>query len=398
MKKFILIPLVISVAFNLTACSRSDSDSKALDPHQKTYEGDVFQKAQEIYQEMNSESFYECDSNQISTILKLAKTIEDKREKIIELNKKRISDLDSNIRQYKIGPHEFYDPTSTEEFEDKWYEERHSWKDVNEIYEKIAADSESDQWVSLNGYVRSLIVEDSRRIEGSFHHNIQRQLKTTVLNTYNIIKKCHDDSTCTLPAFTEETLSWLNSDVYYKLIYKRLQSDAIEFNKKRKWINWLRGRLDSSIKRFYLFEKNGSITVDSNKVILPLNLDIFAVGINQIKQLIEDSWSKFGISIQVAPTSNADEIFRISISNMPNERVFVSFEEKLVQLYSPTRSRTLIHEMGHVLGLSERYYTWFNPDTCEYIYEANDADIMSTSTTGKVLPSHIEEIKKAYLN
>ena len=395
MKSLILISLVIPLL--LTACSPS-SDSKVQEPQKKSYEGDIFEKAQQIYKEENSDSFYDCDKNLISKIFKITQALEDKREKIIELNKKNLSTLDaSKIRRYKIGPHDFHDFIQNEEPKDEWIQDPYGWEKANTVYERIANDSENKDWVFLNGYVRSLIVDDQSRIENMEHHNVQRLLKTTILDTYEVIKKCDENESCTLPLFTDTSLSWLLSDITYKYIYNGLLNST-DYSLKRKRIKWLKTGVEIAVRGRFGFEKNESITIVNNKITLPLNLDIFTDGIKQVKDLIETSWSKFNISIQVVPTSNIDQVFRILISNTPQERAFVSYKKKYMQLYSPTSSGTLLHETGHILGIKDRYYTWFKSSTCEYVNEFNNADIMSNGNTGKVLPSHIEEIKKAYLN
>lgn len=67
-----------------------------------------------------------------------------------------------------------------------------------------------------------------------------------------------------------------------------------------------------------------------------------------------------------------------------------------MQLFNFSRLKTAIHEFGHVIGLTDEYYTSWDTTKCSYVDEYNGGNLMSDSFTGKVLPEHWQLIKKTY--
>ena len=78
------------------------------------------------------------------------------------------------------------------------------------------------------------------------------------------------------------------------------------------------------------------------------------------------------------------DLFHILFTLEPNNRSFVNFNLKEINLFPFTAVRTVAHEYGHVLGFDDHYYTVWNSEKCEYHAQYNEEDIMSDSETGDV--------------
>ena len=52
--------------------------------------------------------------------------------------------------------------------------------------------------------------------------------------------------------------------------------------------------------------------------------------------------------------------------------------------------------LGHVLGLPDRYFTTWNNETCTYTVEQNTGDLMSSSVKGVVTKDSIEKLQTSY--
>jgi hypothetical protein len=60
------------------------------------------------------------------------------------------------------------------------------------------------------------------------------------------------------------------------------------------------------------------------------------------------------------------------------------------------QARALAHEIGHVLGFRDNYFTVWRNDICGYEYQSREDDLMSNSDKGLVLPEHWEELARHY--
>ena len=89
-------------------------------------------------------------------------------------------------------------------------------------------------------------------------------------------------------------------------------------------------------------------------------------------------------------------LFRFILEPEAGGRAYVSRIDSLVHLFPRGTSDTFQHEMGHVLGFKDNYYTVWAPGACSYREEGNEADIMSNGGTGRVLDTHWEQLDRQY--
>jgi hypothetical protein len=74
----------------------------------------------------------------------------------------------------------------------------------------------------------------------------------------------------------------------------------------------------------------------------------------------------------------------------------VSWSARTVTLEPDVTEKSIAHEIGHVLGFSDRYYTTYDAMTCRYSTVKDDADIMSQSSTGEVTDAEWAVLKAKY--
>lgn len=80
----------------------------------------------------------------------------------------------------------------------------------------------------------------------------------------------------------------------------------------------------------------------------------------------------------------------------PNKVSYVDPQKAEMHLKGSFRVATFAHEMGHVLGLPDEYYTVWDADKCEYQVWSQKGNLMSNSFGGRVLPHHIERLREIY--
>lgn len=384
MSKIILLSLVFAF---LTSCNSGGSGGNSPEPGRKLFQGDLDKKASEIYGPDNEWYFYDCDKNQRRMVLEISAAVEANRANILALQKQLLSQ-NTEAQIVKMNGYEFVDQ-KPKEYPDQWEEDRYSWSSLYFIYERIKNDPLNITWMYLNADARSLILEDDDRISAASHPGFRRGEKERILRVHEILKSCFNSESCTSISLDATDEQWLREGIYHSYILDRMSSsDSLE--SKRKRIGFLFRDIGYGARR-HGFNLNNSIKVENGTLVVPLNLEVLGNDAHLFTERLEKTWGTLGLSLKVV---NSTEGFTVKISDTPGERAYVSSGERLMQLFSPTKLATVDHEFGHILGLMDTYYTSFDQKTCEYVDEYNRGDIMSMR--GKVLPAHIEQIKKAY--
>ncbi len=385
MKIFFLTAMLM---VGLSSCGSNDGGRS--EPARPQFQGDLVEKANSLYSAKNEAWFYTCDFSQKDKVFLLAAAVEANRENIVKIKAELIS-KSPNVKVITLNGFDFIDLVIKTVQPDVWQKSTYSWAAVYAQYLEIKNDPMSPFWLEINAQVRSLILEDSFRIESLSHPSVRRQSENEILSAFAEIEKCYLDSSCISLNFSPNALSWLKEGPAHRRILSRMNlNDTVE--NKRADIGFLFADIGWAARRFRVV-KNSSVKVDGNTLVVPLDVSILAADSENFIKTIEAAWSGLGLTVKVV---NSWDGYTVKIDSTPGERAFVSYDRKLMQLYSPARLTTVNHEFGHVLGLPDTYYTSFNEINCEYIDESNDADIMSTSSTGSVLPSHVQKLKDTY--
>jgi hypothetical protein len=114
-------------------------------------------------------------------------------------------------------------------------------------------------------------------------------------------------------------------------------------------------------------------------------------------RLMTEGWSDETRRVELDwEDSPATELFKFILETIPGGRPYVLRSDHTIHLYPLFTSDTFQHELGHVLGFQDNYFTVWSDASCSYREEYNSADIMSNSSTGRVLESHWQALDTAY--
>lgn len=372
------------------ACTPSSNTPSSNDSIKPIFTGDLEKKALEIYNDPQG-VFYTCDLRLKSTAIEISRILESQRANIQELIVSKINpDVFETV---KINEYPFLKAKAESPSENQWKEYAEGWDDAKQMYESLKHDLKNPRWINLNALARSLIVEDESRIMYAQHPGLRRELELMITETVEKLIQCLDISTCVDPMLTEAQLAWAKKSPYFNDLDSWIKDDQETFENRRKYLNSMYRLIGGSARRFNIV-KNPLILKDGQTLIVPMDLSVFGNEMEIFSSYIEKTWSHYGLIIKII--NQPIDSFKVQISNNPGERAYVSRSQKLMQLYSPTRLTTAAHEFGHVLGLRDDYFTSFDTETCKYHDQYNLGDIMSNSSTGKVLPEHIQKIKQLY--
>lgn len=130
------------------------------------------------------------------------------------------------------------------------------------------------------------------------------------------------------------------------------------------------------------------------EITVRLNPGEFRGAEKQLTALFEREWSRDGYRLRVR-FENAPGLYVLR-ANQRSARSFVNHRQKVLVLANYTFTRTAAHELGHILGFDDHYYSVWHGKNCYYTQESFLDDLMSNSERGRVTAEHWQLLERAY--
>ena len=286
---------------------------------------------------------------------------------------------------YLVGDSEIIQNTPAE-----WDQLETSWIATREKLDKNQNLSDQDRFSLMNHTVQSLLMNDTFRSFHEINMGINHDTVGLLTDIQAAITSCVRDSSCSFPLFSEILQKAISKIPLYSKLLKEIDLATNEKD-KREVILKFQDRLRQDIHR-YLYRGNAPVIklTEDQKTILKLALNPGSLKEGESKILeksIEELWKNANTFLQVAWTTSdaGSNLFKVLFHlNEPGKRANTDPGDHSVNLYPGTRVRSVAHEVGHVLGFPDHYYTVWNEEKCSYTQYSITTDLMSDSQRGKV--------------
>ena len=282
-----------------------------------------------------------------------------------------------------------------------WKESNDSWGAIQIEYERIKGISKTnDDWANLAIDVSSILTDDKKRTNGANVY-LKRDSYPHIKALLSLVEECTIHTDCNQLTINDPALQeFTQSQPFYKDLPNMLL--ASQGNRKEytallfKWRELLVFDAEDSG-----FTKNKSVKRKSQST-FELTFDGAAFpgdALTLIQSYVESTWHSSAYQVKliwntVAPAPA--DLFKFILHQDGGSRSFVRYGKKEVHLYSTVKNTSIAHEFGHVLGLDDHYYTFWNPSECTYTTQSLATDIMSMSRTGSVTEDDWKELDSAY--
>lgn len=389
-----LLGLTVVGALLLVGCDKGGSDRTAGERGAK-YEGELTPLMTSILAAPQPDG---CYIELKDKMLEVTRALDARRDELKAFTDKVIREQ-TTYPVEQLGPVTLIDNRSVfydgqkDAMKDNWVAEPFSWRDIVQEYEKVKNEPVNQGWRFVESYARSVIGDDEGRILGGWSYDIERVDGDMLVSLEKKLDACFETFCRDLTLLPEEQL-WIDSRP----------------SMKRDWDNWrtaggsakadafiaFRARTKENANTYH-FRKNASVTVENDTLIVPVDGSLFAPAVqDRLGVLFREAWDRPDLRMQLRWVGRtAYEIYRFVVEATTGGRAFVSHSKKEIHLFTYTRLATYRHEMGHVIGLPDEYYTTWQAGACEYYQNANEARIMSANT-GIVTPDNVARIRATY--
>lgn len=112
-----------------------------------------------------------------------------------------------------------------------------------------------------------------------------------------------------------------------------------------------------------------------------------------LRRLLEEEWQGDGWRGRIDWSNKAAYSM---LAHTSSSRSLVNHRTRTMEIANLSWTKTVAHELGHVLGFDDHYYNVWNARNCYYSQESRLGDIMSNSEKGKLTKRHWEILDQAY--
>lgn len=302
------------------------------------------------------------------------------------LDYKTKNSIGDNYKAVPFGPTFVQERVTAPNPEDGWAEEVTPFSYYSDLYQKAKASGAMKDWSELNDQFRGWLLDEEGRIVKGYNYQLGREHVEPARQLWREIRDCDAKPDCTVPTLSEASRIFVESQFRYKEELAKVGAAASREKAReelKNFFDYVTGDV-----RYWDFKPNPAIRLTGESTwSLAVDPGPFANAGDQYKRYFHELWQADGGKV-ILELSQGTGLFRSVLGDEVGGRSKVNLDKKEIILMPGLRARTLAHELGHVIGFPDNYFSVFNPADCSYRDQSRPSDLMSSSATGQVLPEH----------
>jgi hypothetical protein len=284
----------------------------------------------------------------------------------------------------------------------EWVEITKSWQDLYQRFQAVRDRPTDRRWLKLLRDTSSIETDDARRLAGIGTFNLDELSGAYLPDLVRAADACLHRSSCTKPEVSHEAWVWVVSIPGYAEDAAILDGDAGTLRKQRA-LGTLRKVFLADLQSL-VFHPNRHVSREGDVLWIQGDAGDFAGAERDIDEIVRRVWAGEHLSVRIRWASSvlartfAGLHFRFSpVVNQRAHTEYAIGEENFEIIITSGMTVTAIgHELGHVLGFPDAYFTLWDPRKCEYRVRQHVGDIMSSKFGGVATAAEWEALEQAY--
>lgn len=386
--------LLLSSLLLFSGCSRSTPSSLSTTKQNdqithRTLNGALLDVVKGL---ADGHGFTACDRSQQNAKLELAADLDHLAPKL-----QAMATLDDdNMPVIKVGPTILLDDRESAEKSyresltavgDGWVEDPFNWDELFALHRELKGHPENPDWTKLNRLTRGWLLDDEERIKEEDSKAIGRKEVMAIARALPLLDACMAVESCVDVDLENDVVATLSGDDYFLKTWSTLKHPQEGSAAPRFLVMGLRGWARDLNAMFVANPSRGAARrVSGDTIEIWLDPGPFEKSEEPLRQVIEQYWRSAKLSVKVRWARQAEhpEAYVFRLEDQIEARPYVIYQDKTITLHPLNRLASVAHEIGHVLGFPDYYYTVWDPAKCQYRIQYNVLDLMSESASGVV--------------
>lgn len=298
-------------------------------------------------------------------------------------------------RVVRIGPYTFIE-SEPAVVTPGWRQSTRGWTELIARFERLRRGSSLQDWVELDRDVRAILVDDANRLIYFVHPRLDRFSPDKLRALAGRLDVCANSATCIQPQVTSEDIAYIEQGLWHRFHWNAMQRESSAPAERRDAFLQLRSWVVRDLN-IVSFRPNPRVRRTRRGLDLPLDLGQMRGHERRFSDLVLKFWGLPGTLVNLRGARQAEnaDVYEVFVHRESGGRPFVDHAKKTVHLFGQPTDRVTAHEIGHVLGFPDTYYSSWDAKSCRYQMEWNPEDLMS-ATSGSVDTSHWHEMLAHY--
>ncbi len=278
-----------------------------------------------------------------------------------------------------------------------WNTTTDSWEMLKKEMEAMKPTEQNLSLVSSRWL--SLLTDDEQRLIYKKNYSIGHEQIEFLKSLISAVKSCYENKDCVEINLDDAIKTQAMAIPLYRDLFQSIEAASDQESKRAAVKKFAERAYWDEFQFTYRSVTPILATTGTNQTQFTLGLSPGALTQEEQKIFADAaiaSWQNEKAKLEIDWVPQATDLFTVLFHiDLPGARANVSYGNRALNLYPGTHLKGIAHEVGHLLGFPDHYYTVWDDKNCSYSVQSNTEDLMSYHWTGTVNDAEWNELMNA---